>query len=82
MHPEIDNPEYEPDDALYKYSDIGSIGFDLWQVGKMYSVLDRIVSLTKFFFYCDASRFRFIPFSKKQDRNFEKKIVCISIIRM
>ena len=43
MHPEIDNPEYEADDALYKYSDIGSIGFDLWQVGKMYSVLDRIV---------------------------------------
>merc|ERR1740131_584517 len=32
VHPEIDNPEYEADDALYKYTDIGAIGFDLWQV--------------------------------------------------
>ena len=60
MHPEIDNPEYVEDKELYKYSDIGSIGFDLWQVGKMYCVLDRIVLfLTKLFFYCDASRFGF-----------------------
>ena len=32
MHPEIDNPEYQADDSLYKYDDIGVIGFDLWQV--------------------------------------------------
>ena len=32
VHPEIDNPEYSADDGLYKYSDIGAIGFDLWQV--------------------------------------------------
>ena len=65
MHPEIDNPEYVEDKELYKYSDIGSIGFDLWQVGKMYCVLDRIVLfLTKFFLYCDASQFGFTPFSK------------------
>ena len=32
VHPEIDNPEYTADAALYKYEDIGVIGFDLWQV--------------------------------------------------
>lgn len=33
VHPEIDNPDYTADDKLYKYDDIGAIGFDLWQVG-------------------------------------------------
>ena len=33
VHPEIDNPEYSADDQLYAYTDIGVIGFDLWQVG-------------------------------------------------
>merc|ERR1712060_659158 len=28
----IANPEYEDDDAVYKYEDFGFIGFDLWQV--------------------------------------------------
>ena len=32
VHPEIDNPDYAPDAELYKYDDIGAIGFDLWQV--------------------------------------------------
>lgn len=32
VHPEIDNPEYAPDSEVYKYDDIGAIGFDLWQV--------------------------------------------------
>ena len=32
IHPEIDNPDYAPDAELYKYDDIGAIGFDLWQV--------------------------------------------------
>jgi len=32
VHPEIDNPEYQPDENLYQYTDIGAIGFDLWQV--------------------------------------------------
>ena len=32
VHPEIDNPDYQPDDKLYRYNDIGAIGFDLWQV--------------------------------------------------
>ena len=32
VHPQIANPEYSADDKLYQYSDIGAIGFDLWQV--------------------------------------------------
>ena len=32
IHPEIDNPNYVGDSTLYKYSDIGALGFDLWQV--------------------------------------------------
>ena len=32
IHPEIDNPDYVADDKLYAYSDIGALGFDLWQV--------------------------------------------------
>lgn len=32
MHPQIDNPEYSPDENLYRYEDSGYIGFDLWQV--------------------------------------------------
>lgn len=42
VHPEIDNPEYQPDDKLYKYSDIGAIGFDLWQV-KSGSIFDNVL---------------------------------------
>ncbi|KAK3566324.1 hypothetical protein QTP86_032356 [Hemibagrus guttatus] len=32
VHPEVDNPEYTPDSEIYKYSSIGVIGLDLWQV--------------------------------------------------
>jgi len=32
VHPEIDNPEYSADDSLYKYDDIGAVGFEIWQV--------------------------------------------------
>ena len=34
VHPEIDNPEYNPDDAkdIGKYAENFKIGFDLWQV--------------------------------------------------
>ena len=32
VHPEITNPDYEPDDKLYLFEDVGSVGFDLWQV--------------------------------------------------
>jgi len=35
VHPEIDNLEYQPDDNLYRYTDIGAIGFDLWQVSTL-----------------------------------------------
>ena len=32
VHPEIDNPEYSADDSIYKYDDIGAVGFEIWQV--------------------------------------------------
>ncbi|PAA74587.1 hypothetical protein BOX15_Mlig004264g3 [Macrostomum lignano] len=41
IHPEIDNPDYSPDPELYKYTDIGAIGFDLWQV-KSGSIFDNV----------------------------------------
>ena len=45
IHPEIDNPDYVADDSLYKFSDIGAIGFDLWQVSNgfiriLFKILD------------------------------------------
>lgn len=42
VHPEIDNLEYQPDDNLYRYTDIGAIGFDLWQV-KSGSIFDNVL---------------------------------------
>lgn len=42
VHPEIDNPAYVPDEFLYRYSDIGAVGFDLWQV-KSGTIFDNIL---------------------------------------
>jgi len=42
VHPEIDNPDYSPDDSLYKYTDIGAVGFDLWQV-KSGTIFDNLL---------------------------------------
>ncbi|ESO92380.1 hypothetical protein LOTGIDRAFT_206609 [Lottia gigantea] len=42
VHPEIDNPEYSSDDSLYKYDDIGALGFDLWQV-KSGTIFDNVL---------------------------------------
>ena len=44
VHPEIDNPEYTADDSLYKYDDIGALGFDLWQVRRAFNIF----SIAKF----------------------------------
>merc|ERR1711861_25376 len=38
----IDNPEYEDDNAVYKYDDFGFIGFDLWQV-KGGTIFDNVI---------------------------------------
>merc|ERR1712071_153930 len=38
----IANPEYEDDDAVYKFDDIGFIGFDLWQV-KGGTIFDNVI---------------------------------------
>jgi len=38
----IANPEYEDDDAVYKFDDLGFIGFDLWQV-KGGTIFDNVI---------------------------------------
>merc|ERR1712039_890614 len=38
----IANPEYKDDDKLYRYSDFGFLGFDLWQV-KGGTIFDNII---------------------------------------
>merc|ERR1711979_106346 len=38
----IANPEYEDDDSVYKYSDFGFLGFDLWQV-KGGTIFDNVI---------------------------------------
>jgi len=42
IHPKIANPDYVHDDSIYAYSDIGAIGFDLWQV-KSGTVFDNVL---------------------------------------
>jgi calreticulin len=42
VHPEIDNPEYKADPTIAQYSDIGAVGFDLWQV-KSGTIFDNIL---------------------------------------
>ena len=42
VHPEIDNPEYEADASLYRYEEIGAVGFDLWQV-KSGTIFDNVL---------------------------------------
>merc|ERR1712062_568526 len=42
VHPEIDNPEYTPDATMYKYDDIGAVGFEIWQV-KSGTIFDNIL---------------------------------------
>ena len=45
VHPLIDNPEYKADPELGVYSNIGAVGFDLWQV-KSGSIFDNIIVST------------------------------------
>jgi calreticulin len=42
IHPMIDNPDYKPDANLYRYTNIGAVGFDLWQV-KAGTIFDNIL---------------------------------------
>jgi len=42
IHPEIDNPDYKQDEFLYRYNNIGAVGFDLWQV-KSGTIFDNIL---------------------------------------
>lgn len=42
VHPEIDNPDYSEDKNIYKYDDIGAVGFEIWQV-KAGTIFDNIL---------------------------------------
>ena len=42
VQPKIPNPEYAPEPLLYRYEDIGALGFDLWQV-KSGTIFDNIL---------------------------------------
>jgi calreticulin len=42
VHPEIDNPEYSEDKSIYRFSDVGAVGFELWQV-KAGTIFDNIL---------------------------------------
>ena len=42
VHPKIANPNYVHDPFLYRYQDIGALGFDLWQV-KSGTIFDNII---------------------------------------
>lgn len=45
VHPEIENPDYVHDAEIYKFDNIGAVGFDLWQV-KSGTVFDNIIVAT------------------------------------
>jgi len=42
VHPKVANPDYKDDDHLYQFSDIGVVGFELWQV-KAGTIFDNIL---------------------------------------
>jgi calreticulin len=42
VHPQIENPEYQADTKLYLQKDMGSVGFDLWQV-KSGTIFDNVL---------------------------------------
>lgn len=42
VHPEIPNPDYKEDNSIYKFDDIGAVGFELWQV-KAGTIFDNII---------------------------------------
>jgi len=42
VHPEIANPEYKEDDSVGVFTDIGSVGIEIWQV-KAGTIFDNII---------------------------------------
>jgi calreticulin len=42
VHPEIANPDYVADSAIYKYDNVGHVGFEIWQV-KSGTIFDNIL---------------------------------------
>lgn len=68
VHPEIDNPEYSADASLYKYEDIGAVGFEIWQV-KSGTIFDNIIVTDDI---SEAEEFAKETFEKQKDE--EKKM--------
>jgi calreticulin len=42
VHPLVPNPKYKDDDTLYRFTDNGAVGFELWQV-KAGTIFDNIL---------------------------------------
>ncbi|EFA79051.1 calreticulin [Heterostelium album PN500] len=59
-HPMIDNPEFKEDANIYAYKNIGSVGFELWQV-KSGTIFDNII-------VCDSAE----EAKKFSEEHFEK----------
>merc|ERR1712176_1248731 len=70
VHPEIDNPEYKADDSLYKYDDIGAVGFEIWQV-KSGTIFDNIIVTDD---VADAEAHAKETFEKQKDEEKKRKI--------
>jgi len=64
VHPEIPNPDYYSDDKIYRYSDIGSIGIDIWQV-KSGTIFDNIIVTDR---VAEAEAFMKDTFLKNQEK--------------
>merc|ERR1719431_247985 len=69
IHPEIDNPEYVADDTLYKYDDIGAVGFEIWQV-KSGTIFDSIIVTDD---VKEAEEFAKETFEATKDKEKEEK---------
>lgn len=61
--PDIDNPDYEHDDALYHFKDTKYVGFELWQV-KAGSIFDNILVADS---YEEAEKFANDTWAKTKD---------------
>merc|ERR1712062_641053 len=69
VHPEVDNPEYTPDATMYKYDDIGAVGFEIWQV-KSGTIFDSIIVTDD---VKEAEEFAKETFEATKDKEKEEK---------
>jgi len=73
VHPEIANPDYKEDPKLHVFSDIGSVGMDVWQV-KSGTIFDNIFISDS---VSEAEAFLAETYNKQKEKDafdaFEKK---------